>query len=321
MRQSGRMSSLLPFAVRVAAGLVSEALGRARRLPADLTTLPVTALGRAAKLSFELNQQLAELAGEGDRFIAGLRSPDEPPQRTAWSTIDDEDEVAARDPQAAATWDAAPATAAWDTTAPPTTAPVSGAIVDHLAAPLIDDDPRVAPASPRLVVDDGSLTAPARKARSSRPAGRRVGATTRSAGARVETGPAGPTTGPTTPPPAEPTSAEPTSARPTSAGSTVGAGSDGSETSMDHALVADIGALEVERPAPLVGLPSPANDVTPDDPVDISSMSIGQLRGRVRTWPVAQVRSALAQEQREKARPAFLTVLTNRLSTLARGGA
>ncbi|MEP6981969.1 MAG: hypothetical protein ABJA16_14475, partial [Nakamurella sp.] len=299
----------------VPAGLVSEALGRARRLPADITTLPVAALGRAAKLSFELNQQLAELAGEGDRFIAGLRSPDEPPQRTAWSTIDDEDEVAARDPQAAATWD----------TAAPAPAPASGPILEHLTAPLIDDDPRVAPASPRLVVDDGSLTGPVRKARSPRPAGRRAGATPR-AGARVDTTPAGAATRTSQPTITAPPTTEPTTAPPATAGSTVpgppvGAGSDGSETPMDHALIADIAALEVERPAPLVGLPSPADDVTPDDPVDISSMSIGQLRGRVRNWPVEQVRSALAQEQREKARPAFLTVLTNRLSTLARGGA
>lgn len=281
------MSSTLPFPVRIAAGLVSEALGRARRLPADISALPVTVLGQVAKLSFELNQQLAELAGEGDRLIAGLRSPEEPPQRTAWSTIDDEDEVAAKDPQAAATW--APSAARPDAEPAEPAEPVSP------AAPVLDDDPRPAPASPRLVIDEDAPTAPTR--RPARTAGRR--AATSPKPARVRAG-----TSVTVPASATTPTAEP----------------ENTETPMDRALIADIDALEVQRPAPLVGLPTPADDITPD-PVDISSMSIGQLRGRVRNWPAEQVRSALEQEQREKARPAFLTVLTNRLSTLARGGA
>ncbi len=149
------------------------------------------------------------------------------------------------------------------------------------------------PPSPRLVPDPDSPTAsagPKHSARRPRAAGRRVGSAGDPAGDRVGATPAA-TAG--------------------TAGITGPA-----ETPMDRALVEDIGELEVERPAPLVGLPSPGHQ-----DVDISALTVSQLRSRVRSWNSEQVRAALEQEQREKARPAFLTVLTNRLSTLARGGA
>ncbi len=316
------MSPTLPFAVRVAAGLVSEALGRARRLPADITTLPVAVLGQVAKLSFEVNHQLAELAGEGDRLLAGLHGTEEPPQRTAWATIDDEDEVAAKDPQAAATWPVPAAGSAGHTDTD--TADLPDAAADPVAAaggqaatraraattPVPAEDPQPPAASPRLVIDEqspGSRSAGApRPARSPRPARRR----TPTSGSNAQAGSAG-STG----------SIKPTGSTEPAGSTEATAPMDAAGTGMDRALIEDIDALEVDRPAPLVGLPTPAEDVTADDPVDVSSMSIGQLRGRVRSWPVEQVRAALEQEQRGKARPAFLTVLTNRLSTLARGGA
>jgi hypothetical protein len=287
------MESSMPFALRVAAGLLSEAVGRARRLPADLTTLPVTVIGQVAKFSFELNQQLAELATEGDRLLAGRRSDDAPPQRTAWSTIDDEDEVAARDPQAAATWAAAGSATVPDPAFETTTAPAA----DVSPAPVFDDDPAPAPA-PRAVPGPdapvGAAAEPVRTPSVRRPggAGRRVGSGGDSAGARV-------------------------------GGTADGSGSDADATPMDRALIDDVEELEVQRPAPPATSPSAREDGAAADvpPVDVSAMTLAQLRAKVRSWGAAEVRAALEQEQRGKARPAFLTVLTNRLSTLARGGA
>ncbi|WP_111767614.1 hypothetical protein [Nakamurella deserti] len=305
------MESSLPFAVRVAAGLLSEAVGRARRLPADLTTLPVSVIGQVAKFSFELNQQLAELATEGDRLLAGLHGGDEPPQRTAWSTIDDEDEVAAKDPQAAATWDTStPDTAAPDTTAAPTTAADPGSTAPGTGAPglVLDDEPPVPSASPRLVRDEDAPVPPRATTGATgtgRPAPRTPSVRRPRTGGRADA--AGTLVG----------------AAGDSAGAVVGAGTsptthpERTDVPAATSLLGDIHELEVDRPAPLVGLPS-AED---HPPTDISAMTIGQLRSRVRSWGSEQVRAALEQEQREKARPAFLTVLTNRLSTLARGGA
>ena len=95
----------LPFALRVAAGVVAESIDLVRKLPTEISTLPVTVMGTLAKLSFQLNQELTDLASAGDRLLAGIRGGEEPPERTAWATIDDEDETARDDPQAAATWD------------------------------------------------------------------------------------------------------------------------------------------------------------------------------------------------------------------------
>ncbi len=333
MRQSGAMESSLPFAVRVAAGLLSEAVGRARRLPADLTTLPVSVIGQVAKFSFELNQQLAELATEGDRLLAGLRGgDDEPPQRTAWSTIDDEDEVAAKDPQAAATWDSPAAGATPGAAADRTrTADVTDI---RAGAPglVLDDDAPVAPRATGLVPDEDAPS-PSRRSTVRRPrtggtAGTRVGAGSSAGSVVGGTGPDGRTT-----------------RRPARGARTTGPDVTADTVTplpMDRALLEDVEELEVDRPAPPVQIPAAATPSvdTPVDPlvsdpaltdattepatgaaIDIAAMTVAQLRSQVRSWNAGQVREALEQEQRGKARPAFLTVLTNRLSTLARGGA
>lgn len=204
------MASSLPFAVRVAVGLVSESIGVLRRLPGDLTTLPVTVIGRAAKLSFQLNQQLTDLASQGDHLLASLHKPADEPERTAWSTIDDEDEVAAKDPQAAATW-------------------------DSVADAVEDESEKAAADSP------------------------------------------------------------------------------------ERALIDDVDSLEgaVSAPEDVAELTQPIAAA----PVNHNSLTLSQLRSRVRSMPVEQVRAALDHEQSDLARPAFLTILSNRLSTLARDDA
>lgn len=194
------MESSLPFALRVAAGLVSETLSVVRRLPTEVSTLPVTVIGRVAKYSFQLNQQLTELAMSGDHLLASLHTEPAPPERTAWSTIDDDSSTA----ETATTW-------------------------DH---------------TPEEPLPDGVIS-------TNEPLG--------------------------------------------------------------HPLVDEEAAEAIAR-THLSAVP------TPVAAREVSALTIAQLRSRVRTMTAEQVRDALEQEQAGKKRPAFLTVLTNRLATVARDG-
>lgn len=88
------MSSPLPFVVRVAAGIVADAVDVVRRLPEELPGLPIALAGRAARVSMRLNQHLTDLAAKGDSALSGLpfgTADEEPGERTPWSRIDDED--------------------------------------------------------------------------------------------------------------------------------------------------------------------------------------------------------------------------------------
>lgn len=223
------MDSSLPFALRVAAGVIAESIDTVRRLPAEISTLPVSVVGRLAKLSFQLNQQLTDLATAGDRLLAGLTG-EQPPERTAWATIDDEAEVAAGDPQAAPTWDS-----------------VADARED-----AVDDDAAVADVTP--------ITSRANR--------------------------------------------------------------------LTRDLIEDIELLEEDPTQP--GLRSANHQAAPDGAATPpatrpaprpaatrqAGLTLAQLRSKVRTMSTAELRDALATEERGRARPAHLTLLTNRLATL-----
>ena len=251
------MASSLPFPLRVAAGLVAEAVESVKRLPTDLVALPVTVAGRAAKLSFQLNQQLTDLAVAGDRLIARAGGNSAPPERTAWSTIDEPDEVAVRDPQAAPRWDSAD-DAADD--GPP-------------ATPLAEPAPRPA-AAPR--------------AAASRPPAPRPSTGSRRSATLQDVSAGDP-------------AADPLPHR-----------------SPDRRLLDQVEILEGDR-QPQATLPTGAGTAVPSDTAP-AELTLAQLRGRLRSMSVEQVRAALQAEELGRARPAFLTLLTNRLSTLARTG-
>jgi hypothetical protein len=258
MVHSVRMTSSMPFVLRVAAGVVAESLAVLRRLPTEITTLPVTALGQAAKLSFQLNQQLAELATSGDRLLAGLRSS-ETPERTSWSTIDEEDEVAAADPQAAPAWDD--------------------------AADAAEDDP---------IADLADLSAARRAGR-----GGRGSAGPRGANRPGAAGSSGPRTGTPRAAGTRGRGPKPASA---SAANLVAAG-DAEADARTQTVIDGIEAVEAPA-APIERTPRPA------------SGSLSQLRARVREMSEPELRDALEFEQQHKARPAHLTLLSNRLATL-----
>lgn len=227
MRQACRMSSSLPFLLRVAAGLVSDTLDVVKRIPEEIPTLGVTLVGKAAKLSFELNQQLAALAVRGDHALSALSGGAEPPpERTAWSTIDEEDEVAENDPQAAARWDSVEQ--------------AEGDTVADLPSGVVPGFDGGQPLSTESVARGLGATPNATPAPSSTPT-----------------------------------------------------------------ALSESGGRGQENPDLQPGI------------AGYRQLSLAQLRGKLRSMSSDQVAACLSFEQAHQARPAFLTLLTNRLSTLA----
>ncbi|GAA3432094.1 lipid droplet-associated protein [Kutzneria kofuensis] len=86
------MKSSLPLPVRIAAGLAVTAVEQARKLPEQLTGLPVTVVSQALQLSMRVQQRVTELAIKGDDALASLRPVEETPD---WATFDEDEDVAA----------------------------------------------------------------------------------------------------------------------------------------------------------------------------------------------------------------------------------
>lgn len=77
----------VPFAARVAAGIVATSLDEVRSLPSTVTGLPVTAVSKALQSAMRLQQQVTALAIRGDEVLAFLSPAEEEP---AWATFDEE---------------------------------------------------------------------------------------------------------------------------------------------------------------------------------------------------------------------------------------
>jgi hypothetical protein len=84
------MKSSLPLPVRIAAGLAVTAVEQARKLPEQLTGLPVTVVSQALQLSMRVQQRVTELAIKGDDALASLRPAEETPE---WATFDEDEEA------------------------------------------------------------------------------------------------------------------------------------------------------------------------------------------------------------------------------------
>jgi hypothetical protein len=84
------MKSSLPLPVRIAAGLAVTAVEQARKLPEQLTGLPVTVVSQALQLSMRVQQRVTELAIKGDDALAALRPVEETPE---WATFDEDEET------------------------------------------------------------------------------------------------------------------------------------------------------------------------------------------------------------------------------------
>ena len=71
---------------------------------------------------------------------------------------------------------------------------------------------------------------------------------------------------------------------------------------------------------PALGVPEDTSSLTPDALPGYETMTIAQLRGKLRALDVGQLTELLAWESAHADRPAFVTMLTNRIATLTAQG-
>ncbi|MGH4007271.1 MAG: lipid droplet-associated protein [Pseudonocardiaceae bacterium] len=84
--------STLPLPVRVAMGLAVTAVEQARKLPEQLSELPVTAASRAVQAAMRVQQRVTELAIKGDQVCALFQPVEDTP---SWARFDEDDEPTA----------------------------------------------------------------------------------------------------------------------------------------------------------------------------------------------------------------------------------
>jgi hypothetical protein len=85
--------STLPLPVRIAVGLAVTAVEQARKLPEQLSELPVTAASRAVQAAMRVQQRVTELAIKGDEVCAMFQPVEEAPP---WARFDEDDDPGTR---------------------------------------------------------------------------------------------------------------------------------------------------------------------------------------------------------------------------------
>lgn len=88
----------------------------------------------------------------------------------------------------------------------------------------------------------------------------------------------------------------------------------------DGAAAAGLGDAAPGWSDPLVDTPAPAAGPADTIVAGYGSLTLGQLRSRLTPLELDDLRSLLAAEERDARRPAFLTLISNRIATLERIG-
>jgi hypothetical protein len=299
MGQAVAMSTPIPPPLRAAAGLAALAIDSARRAPQRLLGLPVLAISTALQASLKAQQTYAGLVARGDEVLSQLRGQQDAP----WARFDDEP-AGARPPSA---FDAAPEPepdlahdiAAEDLSDALTAEAGEDAVlieeVDRDLDP--DSDPDVL-----SLADAAELRAEQAEADTENVLGEteedeEAAADAALAESGVDVIPFQPdrigterTNGraPTTEPGADmPADGLALAADAASAGAAMAA-----DSPLD-------GYLAVEPPV-----------------AGYDDLSIPQLRGRLRSLTLEQIEALVAYERANQARPPYLTMLENRLTTL-----
>jgi hypothetical protein len=87
MNADNKPGKVLPFPLRVAAGLAVTATEQARWLPARVVGLPITVASRAVQTAMRVQQQVTTLAIKGDDALSAFKPAQESPP---WATFDED---------------------------------------------------------------------------------------------------------------------------------------------------------------------------------------------------------------------------------------
>ena len=308
MGQAVSMSTPIPPPLRAAAGLAALTIDTARKVPQQLVGLPVLVISTALQASLKAQQTYAGLIARGDEVLGQLRRHDDAP----WARFDDEP-AGVRPPSA---FDAAPEPAAAadgvaDALAAEDLSDVLAAedLADALTAEAAEEAALVEEVERDLDPDrdaDVVELAEARAEQAEADTENVLGEIEEDevAAADAAFADAGLTVVDLD---VDAAAADRPNGRPEGSGT-----EPGTDMPADGmALAADAAAAGAALAADIaVGGPGGPPVAGYDD------LSIPQLRGRLRGLSVEQIEALLAYERATRARPPYLTMLENRLTTL-----
>ena len=301
------MSTPIPPPLRAAAGLAALTIDAARKVPQQVVGLPVLAVSSALQASLKAQQTYAGLIARGDEVLGQLRRREDAP----WARFDDEEPAGARPPSA---FDAAPD----PTEAADGVAEAADGVADALAAEDLADALTAESVEEAALVEEVELDldpdrdadvvelAEARAEQAEADTENVLGETEEDevAAADAAFADAGLSVVDLE---VDAAAADRPNGRPEGSGT-----EPGTDMPADGmALAADAAAAGAALAADIaVGGPGGPPVAGYDD------LSIPQLRGRLRGLSAEQIEALLAYERATRARPPYLTMLENRLTTL-----
>ena len=301
------MSTPIPPPLRAAAGLAALTIDAARKVPQQVVGLPVLAVSTALQASLKAQQTYAGLIARGDEVLGQLRRREDAP----WARFDDDEPAGARPPSA---FDAAPD----PTEAADGVAEAADGVADALAAEDLADALTAESVEEAALVEeverdldpdrdaDVVELAEARAEQAEADTENVLGETEEDevAAADAAFADAGLTVVDLD---VDAAAADRPNGRPEGSGT-----EPGTDMPADGmALAADAAAAGAALAADIaVGGPGGPPVAGYDD------LSIPQLRGRLRGLSAEQIEALLAYERATRARPPYLTMLENRLTTL-----
>ena len=301
------MSTPIPPPLRAAAGLAALTIDAARKVPQQVVGLPVLAVSSALQASLKAQQTYAGLIARGDEVLGQLRRREDAP----WARFDDDEPAGARPPSA---FDAAPD----PTEAADGVAEAADGVADALAAEDLADALTAESVEEAALVEkverdldpdrdaDVVELAEARAEQAEADTENVLGEIEEDevAAADAAFADAGLTVVDLD---VDAAAADRPNGRPEGSGT-----EPGTDMPADGmALAADAAAAGAALAADIaVGGPGGPPVAGYDD------LSIPQLRGRLRGLSAEQIEALLAYERATRARPPYLTMLENRLTTL-----
>lgn len=301
------MSTPIPPPLRAAAGLAALTIDAARKVPQQLVGLPVLAVSTALQASLKAQQTYAGLIARGDEVLGQLRRREDAP----WARFDDDEPAGARPPSA---FDAAPD----PTEAADGVAEAADGVADALAAEDLADALTAESVEEAALVEEVELDldpdrdadvvelAEARAEQAEADTENVLGEIEEDevAAADAAFADAGLSVVDLE---VDAAAADRPNGRPEGSGT-----EPGTDMPADGmALAADAAAAGAALAADIaVGGPGGPPVAGYDD------LSIPQLRGRLRGLSAEQIEALLAYERATRARPPYLTMLENRLTTL-----